>query len=160
MTNLLANGDFETAGGGGADVFGSWVETASDGAIASEGTIIRNGAHSAKLTAGAGVDTCLVSAAITVVTGATYALKLWTRGNAAGRYGIYDEDNAAWIKVLTATPVLAAFGEVWHVCAIPTGCTHVTIHLYCPATNTKIAYFDLASFERVILRRSNSPARR
>ena len=36
LTELIANGGFETAGEGGADVFGTWVESAGNGAIAVE----------------------------------------------------------------------------------------------------------------------------
>src|SRR3972149_3921648 len=49
----LANGGFETAGAGGADVWGSWTETAGDGALANETTLVHGGADAAKSTAGA-----------------------------------------------------------------------------------------------------------
>ena len=51
-TELLSNGGFETAGGGGADVFGSWTEVAGDGAIAQDAAIYLFGAKSCKLTSG------------------------------------------------------------------------------------------------------------
>src|SRR3990170_8781110 len=53
----LANGGFETAGAGGADVWGSWTETAGDGALANETTLVHGGSDAAKITAGANAQT-------------------------------------------------------------------------------------------------------
>ena len=54
---LLSNPGFETAGGGGADVWGSWTESAGDGALANEVAIVNSGSDAAKVTAGATTNT-------------------------------------------------------------------------------------------------------
>src|SRR3990170_1049333 len=53
----LVNGGFETAGAGGADVWGSWTETAGDGALANETTLVHGGSDAAKITAGGNAQT-------------------------------------------------------------------------------------------------------
>ena len=142
--NLLANGSFETAGAGGGDVFGSWVETAGDGAIADEVTEVYSQAHAAKLTAGATANTKLDQNP-TVIAETDYRLVFWTRGDGTheGRYGIYDVTNAADIVAVTATGVTAEdYTEVVVDFTTPAGCTEIRIDLWCPSTNTGIAYFD------------------
>lgn len=51
--NDVVNGDFETAGSGGADVFSGWSEFTGNGTIADETTNVAKGSHAAKLTNGA-----------------------------------------------------------------------------------------------------------
>jgi hypothetical protein len=60
------NHDFETAGGGGADVFSDWTESAGDGAIADGTTEAYRGDACLKLTSGATSNTTIYSANIDV----------------------------------------------------------------------------------------------
>src|SRR4030065_403093 len=53
----ILNGGFETAGAGGADVWATWAETAGDGALANETTIVHGGREAGKDTAGAPAKT-------------------------------------------------------------------------------------------------------
>ena len=46
--NLLLNPGFETAGGGGADIWANWTEAAGDGALANEVVVIHEGVDAAK----------------------------------------------------------------------------------------------------------------
>jgi len=140
----LSNTGFETAGGGGADVFANWTESASDGAIASEGTLVNAGSAACKLTAGASVDTN-VSQTITVSEAESFHISFYTRGDGTydGRYRIYDVTNASDIVSLTSTGVTGTTYTLVEVFfSIPDQCTSMRIDLYCPSTNTGIAYFD------------------
>jgi hypothetical protein len=148
---MLPNGDFETAGAGGVDVFGTWGEMAGDGAIADEGSLVHGGSHAAKLTAGATANTQLTQN-IAVTPGVRYALTFWTRGDGtnAGRYYVADVTNSAVIQALTSTGVTGTtYTQVTYAFTAPVGCTTVIIQLRCPATNGGIAYFDDVSLQRV-----------
>jgi len=148
-SNLISNGGFETAGGGGADVWGSWTETVSDGALANEAVTIHTGADAAKLTAGASVDTKFYQAA-SLVDGATYRLRFWARGDGTheGRVTIYAND-VGYIANLVATGVTAAaYSMVDMNFTVPAGSGTIAFHLYCPDTDTGVCYFDTVSVRR------------
>lgn len=142
--NFVANGGFETAGGGGADIWGSWTETVSDGALANETTEVHAGSDACKITAGSSVDT-EVEQTFAVVAGRRYRLSMWARGDATygGRYSVYDESNTADIVAITATGVTAAaYSQVTKDFIAPSGCSSVSVHLWCPSTDTGVCYFD------------------
>jgi len=150
-TELLTNGEFETAGAGGADVFGTWVDTASDGAIAAETTFVHGGSKAAKLTAGATKDTN-VAQTTTVVANTLYRLSFYTRGDGTntGRYSVYDVSNSADIITVTSTGVTGStYVRVDITFTTPASCTSVRIKLWCPNTKNGIAYFDDVSLMRV-----------
>ena len=142
---LVSNPGFETAGGGGADIWANWTENAGDGALANETTIKHGGSDAAKLTAGASVGTYL-SQAITVIPGRSYMLDLWTRsttGDGASRYGIYDNTNAADIVATASTGVTGeTYTKFQKRFTAPASCVAITIFLRCSATNTDVVYFD------------------
>ena len=140
----LANGGFETAGAGGADVWGSWTETAGSGALANETTLVHGGSDAAKITAGATANT-KVAQTITTVAGENYELEFWTRGDGtyAGRYGVYDVTGSADIVAAVTTGVAGTTYTMVQVrFTTPASCVSVRLDLWCPATNTGIAYFD------------------
>lgn len=143
-TEMVLNPGFETAGGGGADVFANWTETAGDGAIADETTIKHAGSHSAKLTSGATSNT-LLTQAITVIPGFTYNLSFWSYGDGtnAGQYLVYDATNAVNLIALTTTgKTAAAWAQVTASFVAPVGCVSVQLKLYCPPVNAGLCYFD------------------
>lgn len=150
-SELATNGGFETAGAGGADVFGTWTETAGDGAIADEAVVVSAGSHACKLTAGVTVNT-EVTQPVTVVPGQTYAFAFAARGDAtyAGRYGVYDVTNAAYIIAATSTGVTAAaYSSMTVEFVAPVDCVSARLELWCPSTNGGIAYFDAVSCKLV-----------
>ena len=154
-TERLTNGGFETAGGGGADVFGTWGETAGDGAIADETVLVHSGSHAAKLTAGATANTNIYDNLSTVgdiVPGSIYQWPFWTRGDGtnAGFYRLFDVTNAAWITAKTTTGVSGTSYQLVTVTfTAPALCTRVGIYFWCPAVNGGIAYFDDVSVKAV-----------
>ena len=145
-TNLLSNGGFETAGAGGADVFGTWEETAGDGSIAAGTAWVNSGSYAAQLTAGASTNT-KISQTITVEENTAYALVFSTSNpnEGAGRYGIYDASNAAdivAITTVTATATTVVFES-------PAGCTSVRIDLWCPGANgVGVSFDDVAIYDK------------
>ena len=98
---LLSNEGFETAGGGGLDIWADWTESASDGALANEVGIVHGGDDAAKVTAGATMDT-RVYQDVTVTAGKMYRFLVWTYGDGtnSGRYRLRDQTGAADIKSL------------------------------------------------------------
>lgn len=147
--NQLENPGFETAGGGGADVFGSWAETAGDGTIVRDLAVFHAtspaGVASARLTSGATSNTVITQNQAGLTPGDTATLGFWTRGSGAvaGRYAVYDVTNAAYILGITSTGITAAtFAFVFYQFVLPAGCTEVRIELRCPDTNGIAAYFD------------------
>ena len=146
---LLANTGFETAGAGAPDVFGSWTETAGDGAIASTGVAgeFYAGAAAAKLTAGATANTLIYQDIVTTAD-TKYRLNFYARGDGTynGRFRVYDNTGSADIIGTTATGKTAAtYALCSYEFTTPAGCVSVRITLACSATNTGIAYFDAVS---------------
>ena len=143
-SELLVNPGFETAGGGGADVWGTWVENASDGALANETTLFNLGVDAAKLTAGASVDTYIDQAA-TVTANTRYKLSFWTRGDGtySGRVSVYDVTGSVDIVALKSTGNASAiYVRKTLFFTTPAGCISVRIRFQCPDTNGGICYFD------------------
>ena len=146
----VPNHSFEIDGGGGADVFASWVETASDGAITKETTSAQRGDANCKLLAGASTNT-KVELTVThgMSVGESLDIKFYTRGDGTqdGFYEVYDVDNATALQTLTATGVTATdWTQITFNTAIPTGNTQIRITFQCPNVNTNFAEFDNLQF--------------
>lgn len=144
--NLLSNGGFETPGAGGADVFGTWAETAGDGAVAAEAIDIHGGAKAAKLTAGATNNTVLASNGLAVVPGQSYQLTFWTRGDGVnqGRFQIYDNTHGASIGAARIDTGVTGtvYALVTHTFVAPADCLLASVNLRCPNAVGASAYFD------------------
>ena len=149
---LLTNPGFETAGAGDPDFFGTWLETAGDGAIADEGTLVQAGSHAAKLTAGATANTCITTADLTVSASTAYRLSFWTRGDGtyAGQYGIYNVSASADLTAKTSTTVTGTnYTLRTYDFTTPVGCTSIRVDLWCPATAGGFALYDTVSLSAV-----------
>ncbi len=147
----LTNGGFETSGGGGDDVFGTWSETKGSGTIADEGTIVHGGAHACKMTSGVS-DDCHIDQDIAATPGKLHKLVMWARGDGtnAGRYYIYDVTNSAVITNTTSTGIIGTSYtkvEVWFTA--PIGCVSVRIRLWSPVASGGICYYDDVSIKEV-----------
>jgi hypothetical protein len=124
----------ETAGGGGADVLGTWIENAGSGSILQDNTAPHGGTFDCKLTAGASFDTYIYQD-ITVTAGNGYELSFWARNEKAdddGRYRITDVTGAETdIIALTDTGVgSTSYTQVITQFTAPVGATTVRIYLY------------------------------
>lgn len=147
--SVVGNHDFETAGGGGADVFGSWTESAGDGAIADGGAAeAYRGSSCLKITCGASNNTSIYSADIDVSSlsnGDSYSIKFWTKGDGtnSGIYSIYDVTNTTYIAENQDTSVTANYWtQITYTNTLPTGCTNLRVYFKPGATSGDIAYFD------------------
>ena len=140
----LSNGGFETAGGGGVDVFANWSESAGDGTIIQDAVQKHSDTYSGKLTAGPTINTYIYQS-LALLAGVTYNESFWARGDGtyAGRYYVYDVTHAAYIIALTSTGVTAAaWSQITASFVVPAGCLSVYIGVMCPSTNAGIAWFD------------------
>lgn len=151
MPNLITNGDFETPGAGGVDIFANWTESAGNGTLTA--TTLEGEAYagtSAKCLAGLSRNTYLYYLATGLTAQQEYRLTFRTRGSGTqpGRYGVYDHSNGAWIKATATTGVAGTdFALVTYEFTTPVGCTAIRIFFYCPDTNAHAAYFDEASLQ-------------
>lgn len=146
--DTVDNHDFETAGGGGADVFGSWTEAAGDGAIADGTTEAYRGSACLKITCGASNNTSIYSANVDVsgmAAAESCSVKFWTKGDGtnAGQFSVYDVTNTADITARVTTAVTANYWtQVTNTFAIPSGCNDLRIYFYPDTTSGDYAYFD------------------
>jgi len=147
----LTNTGFETAGAGDPDFFGTWDDSAGNGAIADETVDIHGGSHAVKLTAGSSVNTYL-GQTVAVTASTNMRLSFWTHGDGtyAGQYRISNLSLGGDIVTSISTGVTgAAYTLVTVDFAVPASTTSIYIRVYCPSTNTGIAYFDDVSLKQI-----------
>jgi hypothetical protein len=135
--DAVLNGGFETAGGGGADVFANWVETVGTGTIVRSLAAPIFGVASAVLTAGAGFNT-LIQQDIVVVPGQLYAFTIYWTTDFRPRFEVRDNTNA----VDLVTQVDPPSSKYQALITIPAGCISLGIILRCPASSGKFAKYD------------------
>lgn len=150
-TELLTNGGFETAGEGDADIWNTWAETASDGALANETTDKYAGDDAAKVTAGATKDTNIVMTKASLTAAMTYRLEFWNHGDGTNSPRYYVKvTGGADILATAATNVTGTnYTKTVYDVVTPTGCTSIDIGLVCPNAVGGIAYFDSVSLKAV-----------
>lgn len=142
--NRISNPGFESAGGGGADIWANWVESAGDGALAEENVIVHVGAAAASITAGASANTSIYQD-VTVSECNTYTLSFYVYGDGAnsGRYDLYDLSNSAYITSVTSFNKTAEAWSSFNVnFTTPDDCTSVRARIYCPTVNLSYFYLD------------------
>lgn len=144
--DMLLNGTFETAGGGGLDVVANWTESAGDGVIALTSTAgeFRSGTKALKLTAGPNRNTFLVQT-VNCVPGSSVSFPFWTRGDGtnAGRYRVRDNTNAVDLVATVTTGVTGAtWAQITPTVTAPAGCIQINIYFYCPNVGAGFACFD------------------
>ena len=143
------NPSFETAGGGGVDVFASWNEVAGSGTIARDSTYARYGTYSCKLTNTAG-NAYVYSLALPVTGNRQYVVSFWTRGDGtyAGRYAIYDTTNSSYITPGSAESTGVTEATWTHVTFFfntRSNTANVRIYLHSPSATGGTTWFDMVS---------------
>jgi len=155
--NNVSNNGFETAGAGGADIWDTWAETAGDGALANETTIVHAGSDAAKLTAGASTNTYVRQSVAGLSASTMYRLSFYTRtdgSSLAVRFGVYDTDNSDWIiPIQAATTTGTSYTFESYFFTTPVGCTNIRVDFQCPDNDGDIAYLDNVS----VLEVTNAP---
>lgn len=138
--NLVLNGDFETAGGGGADVFQNWTEITSGAAtITRSGSPIYNGSFACKLhtdNAGnySGLQQIIAVSAMSVYDFSFYAYDPVGTPDAVGAYySVMDHTHAdapiieGYLKNPTTT--VNEWTHIFHHFTTPVGCISLLIEL-------------------------------
>ena len=91
---------------------------------------------------------------ITVSPNTLYKLSFWTRGDgtAQGRYSVWDDTNAAYIKAITNTGVTGAvYTQIDPLFTSPAGCVSITCAFRMGSINPAgISYFDDVSLKAVL----------
>lgn len=152
-SELLANTGFETAGAGGEDVFGTWVEYApGTGTVEDETVDIHGGSHAAQCNSDASDDAIIYQDDIAVTPGHACLLSFWTHGDGqhCGRYYAYDLTHSAFIVPDTAEmlpgDLTNVYGSAYELVTagfrVPAGCTTVRIGLLAPGIPAATIYFD------------------
>lgn len=138
---IASNIGFETAGGGGADVFADWSETAATGAIAQDSANEHGGSYCAKLTP-SGFDDTYIYQDITVTENTQYVLSWWQYG--PGRAQIYDNTNAADIYVVASKNPGSAYRQYHIYFTSPESCVSIRVYFYASAAggSPAPAYYD------------------
>jgi hypothetical protein len=142
--NSVLNPGFETAGGGGIDVFANWTENGGTGAIARDTVIYNGGLASCKLTSGTSIDT-YVYQDFALTEGKTYGIMFWTRGDGfySGRWGIQNLNDMSWIKTLSLTGVTSTtWTPIYGNFTVPVGCTSLRLHFWCANSVGHYSWFD------------------
>lgn len=150
--SLLLNGGFENPGGGGADIWANYTETAGDGALANEVVIVHQGTDSCKMTSGLTSNTNVFGDAMVSVPGEVRRFRFYTYGDGvnAGRYAVYDITNGAYIVPITSTGITAtAWGMIAPQYIVPVDCISVRIEYWCPPVNGGVCYFDACEVRRM-----------
>lgn len=147
--NLIANNSFETAGGGGADVFASWTETAGDGSIARTFGSAYVGSYRAVLTSGATLNTA-IQQNVAVTAGATYVLTFYFIG--VGRYQVTNVTAGGDIIPLSTFDPLGVSPD-WKKGSVqftvPGGCNTVGIILRCYSSAGSSLSYDYVTLRRI-----------
>lgn len=100
-TEFVSNPGFETLGGGGTDVFASWVEsTYGTSVITADTANEHSGTYCAKLAIDAVGLLAYLMGDVTLVAGATYTLSFWYKNSIAGKTCRPDFRNLAGTKFL------------------------------------------------------------
>jgi hypothetical protein len=135
-TPAVLNGGFETAGGGGADVFASWTEsTAGTSAISQDAVTFRGGLASCKIVVDGSGDAAGVKQ--TVLTGAKhYRLSLWAKADVACAVAFNSNDTANAI----ATPTLTTS---WAFYSYDFTAAGTVLGLYCSAAGRTVNFDDV-----------------
>ncbi|MBI9087510.1 MAG: hypothetical protein JEZ11_28230 [Desulfobacterales bacterium] len=144
------NGNFETLGAGGADVFVGWYEILEDGAIASDTG--HYGTYSAKLTCGAVVkNTRAIKYDITCEAGKSYYFSFWTKGDGtnAGRWLVYFQSGGQSVSNASTGVTGTDWVKVQNVLKSTVN-TKFNVGIVCPTTEGGSAYFDDVEVREVL----------
>jgi hypothetical protein len=143
LPNLLTNGNFETLGAGGQDVFGGdWSESWGTGTTEAETVNVHSGSYAVKMSGnGQGVSQAITTG---FSVGESLTLNFWTRGDGtyAGRYSITRPFLSDIVSLVTTGISGTAYQEVTVTFTVPAATTQININLYPPSNVSGTAYFD------------------
>lgn len=123
ISNLLLNGSFETAGGGGADVFANWVETAGSGSIARDGTTWHSGAYSCRM-----LNNAMVHQDVTTAAG-QHVFRVWSGAQGPYNVTITDLTHSTVLLDRDVYPYVSDWKLLTESVNVPAGCVSVRVAL-------------------------------
>lgn len=104
------NGGFETAGGGGSDVFANWAESiAASGTLSRDTTEFYSGTASAKYAATSGLLSSVILTQYVTTPGKTYRVSCWGKASEAGLQAVMIQDNGSLVANNTLTTSWAKY---------------------------------------------------
>ena len=100
--NVISNPGFETAGGGGADVFANWTEgTAGTSSVNDETGDVHEDSHACRLDIDASNNSASLYNTFALSIGETYELSIWYKNSEAAktmRFYLYNNMSNIWLK--------------------------------------------------------------
>lgn len=145
-TELLSNLGFETAGGGGDDVFDIWTENddGNDSAIARNATP-HTGTYACRIHTRTVNSIGHVYQDFVTEPGERYKVTYWTRGDGSDSGWVKLWDTIAGIDIIgkhtTSISGTTYTEKTLHVTA-PDDCTAIRLYLYCSLTDEAMVYYD------------------
>ena len=142
-TDLVQNGGFESAGGGGADVFANWTEWSPLSEIYRNSLYKYAGTYSCSIAAQSSQG--YVSQSMSTKQNANYVLSFWLKSqstNAVGQYKVVGDQTGETLVALTDL----AFTTSWvqEVKGFGVGCnTSVTVYLYGDKLEALAVWYDV-----------------
>ena len=141
-SDIIDNGGFETAGGGGGDIFEDWTEFSAGLGITDEGVIVHAGSHACKFT---NTDSNGPQIDQVIVVGEDHKMDLsfWSRGDGAnpGQYEVYDNTNGT--ELLSGNTTLdTTYTLTEEEFTTPAGCVSLRITFWSGSTIDNIFYVD------------------
>ena len=100
--NVISKPGFETAGGGGADVFANWTEgTAGTSSVNDETGDVHGDSHACRLDIDASNNSASLYNTCALSIGETYKLSIWYKNSEAAktmRFYLYNNMSNIWLK--------------------------------------------------------------
>lgn len=129
---LCLNPGFETAGGGGADIWANWVETiGAGGALADVGVpFVHSGVHAARITSGSIPNATFIYQDIVVAPGDIVYESFWTRGDGTHQIEYQVIDSTHFVGLVPETPTGVTgitYQQVTFSFQVPAGCNLIRI---------------------------------
>ena len=141
-SELIANGDFETLGSGGYDLFSEWTEDDGGGTIEYETVSVHGGSNAVKFTGANLIVKPRIYKYISTSIGRLYKFSGYSRGDGthSGRY------SASGIAVVLSTGVTDTTYALFTV-SITAPVTSSLVFVAGPQTTGGVAYFDDLTFK-------------
>lgn len=150
-TEIIDNNSFETAGGGGGDVFADWVESTTQGVITQESSNPYHGTYYAKMQESSG-EAYMFQLNTLSSTDRKFRLRFYTQGDGtnAGQFRVSDGNNNDMVAKKSTGVTAASWTMVEEIFDwVYVNHTSIKVWFYSPSATSGYAYFDLVSLWEV-----------
>lgn len=141
------NGGFETAGGGGADVFANWSEAITGATVLTQESDARpgsTGTKSMKIVRTNSADSTTVQQSVSLVAGKRYRVTFWGKTASSGRVNIVTTYSSTMDQVLTTS-----WAQYQGAVFTATATTTANFQIYMTSGTTGDYYIDDIEFNQV-----------